>query len=90
METALRSQFGFDGIVMSDWVGYPDAIKTGFKYARARSAPTITAGNDLMMPGQEGHYKELIQGLHDGVFTIDWARKCAARVVDFIWNIKGE
>lgn len=90
METALREELGFDGIVMSDWVGYPDAVKQGFKHRRARSAPTIAAGNDLMMPGQEGHYNELLQGLRDGVFTIEWARKCAARLVEFAWKLKGE
>ena len=52
LETLLREEWGYKGIVMSDWVTgninkpddrYPGAVATG----------AVKASNDIMMPGTE-------------------------------------
>jgi beta-glucosidase len=51
----LRDEWGFDGVVMSDWGATHDRIAS------------ITAGCDLDMPGQVEHNRaQLVDGLHDG------------------------
>ena len=86
IETTLRGEFGFNGVVMSDWVGFTEPHDKG-KHRRARCIETVSAGNDLMMPGNEGYYNELAEGLKNGELTAKQARQCAIRVVDFALKI---
>ena len=50
----LRDDWGFDGIVMTDW---------GSKAGTVKSA---AAGNDLMEPGNATEIQRIIQGVQDG------------------------
>lgn len=86
IETTLRGEFGFNGVVMSDWVGFTEPHDKG-KHRRAQCIETVSAGNDLMMPGNEGYYNELVEGLKSGDLRVEQARKCAIRVVDFALKI---
>ncbi len=52
----LREEWNFDGLVISDWT------TTGAGGADA--ALCIQAGNDLIMPGYESDYQEIIQSVH--------------------------
>jgi beta-glucosidase len=73
---ALRGEWGFDGLVMTDW------FSTGKGLADAGLA--IKAGNDLLMPGT-GHDKKSIKAaLKNGVITLDDLKRCAANVLNFI------
>lgn len=61
----LRSEFGFDGIVMTDWIGSENGSPEG-EY-RVGSAPeTIAAGNDLCMPGAQRDVDFILEALKDG------------------------
>lgn len=90
IEGVLRGEWGFDGIVMSDWVGYKPQSEDKQKYPRARGFKTVAAGNDLMMPGSLGHYEELLAALKEGcLLTRRRAEECAARMVAMAWKLKG-
>lgn len=52
----LREEWNFDGLVISDWT----TTGTG----GADAALCIQAGNDLIMPGYESDYEEIIQSVH--------------------------
>ncbi|MCL2007450.1 MAG: glycoside hydrolase family 3 C-terminal domain-containing protein [Treponema sp.] len=72
----LRKEWGFDGVVMTDW------FSTGKGLAGNGSA--IAAGNDLMMPGGKEYINMLRKDLEAGVYTIEQLRLCAGRVVESI------
>lgn len=92
METILRQEWGYQGIVMSDWV--TPGLGTGsHKYAYACAQGSIKAGNDIMMPGGKGDYDNLLNALGDENATYHITRenleKCAARMIALAWKLGG-
>ncbi len=60
LTTVLRGEWGYDGVVMSDWFGSHS------------TAPTINAGLDLEMPGPpRDRGQKLIDAVNAGEVTID-------------------
>ena len=53
LEDILRAEFGFEGIVMTDWIVAVMSGK-GNKYPAPNAAKIAAAGNDLIMPGGMG------------------------------------
>ena len=66
----LRSEFGFDGLIMTDWViGGDLLLAKGSKYGTPDAAKVAAAGCSLFMPGGKRDYKQIIAGLGDGKVT---------------------
>lgn len=66
----LRTEWGFDGIVMSDWGGTHDRIAG------------IRAGEDLEMPGDTAvSLKKVYDALRDGSLSDDEANACVTRIL---------
>ncbi len=90
VETLLRQEWGYKGIVMSDWVS-GNFNKQDDKYPGAFAAGAIKAGNDIMMPGAEAHYRGLLDALdnEDADYPITRAdlEKCAARMIELAWKL---
>lgn len=86
LETVLRSEWGFKGVVMSDWV-MPDFAEGGeeHKYPGACANGSVGAGNDVMMPGCEQDYQNILKALGDKTCEYPLTRKrlekSAARVI---------
>lgn len=72
----LRQEWGFDGLVMSDWNATEQC-----SYADA-----INAGNDLIMPGTAVVSKKLRQGLKDGKLSRDALNLSAGRVLELVFK----
>ena len=71
----LREDWGYQGIVMTDWIG----IRKGL--------PTITevqAGNDLMEPGQPAQVQEIIEGVKSGKLNIADVDRNVRRMLEYI------
>ena len=65
----LRSEFGFKGLLMTDWIVGGDILSGGGKYP-SPSAPRVAAsGHTLFMPGSKNDYEELVQGINDGIVS---------------------
>ncbi|MCC8150246.1 MAG: glycoside hydrolase family 3 C-terminal domain-containing protein [Lachnospiraceae bacterium] len=72
----LREEWGFDGVVMSDWGAVHDRVAS------------IHAGLDLEMPGP-GHFDNQIRkALDSGELTVDEIEICAQRIVELILRIQ--
>ena len=59
IDDVLRKQWGFKGMVMSDWNAGKDAVTS------------MIAGNDMLQPGQERQYKAILEAVQNG--TLDEA-----------------
>lgn len=74
----LRNEWGFDGVVMTDWFSTSKGS--------ADTALCMMAGNDLLMPGGKGFKKEIIKGLQTGTVKEEDLKRCCANVVKAILN----
>ena len=68
LEDILRAEFGYEGIVMTDWLISVMSGK-GNKYPSPNAAKIAAAGNDLVMPGGMGDFKAMMKGLKSGLVT---------------------
>lgn len=73
----LRKEWGFDGIVMTDWFATADAD-------RATHWDAIACGVDLIMPGGDGNKKSLKKVVKDGRLQREDLERAAARVLNQI------
>ena len=72
----LRNEWGFDGVVMTDWF----STNPG----QAGSALALAAGNDLIMPGGGIFKRDILKGLSDGRLSREALQRCCANVVKLI------
>ena len=103
LEVILRREWGFDGLVMTDWV-VDGMTRSDMKHPRATAAATIKAGNELFMPGGETDREDLLAALERGSagrgtgdrsaaedggvsLTRGELEKRAARVIRAAWRI---
>lgn len=75
----LRNEWGFDGVVISDWYAVADRVKT------------LIAGLDLEMPGGmlTGGDK-IMQALKDGVINADIVERSAMRIANLARDLAVE
>ena len=80
LEDVLRAEFGYQGIVMTDWI-LAVMNGRGNKYPAPIAARIAAAGNDLTMPGGQGDLKAMLKGLEDGLVTRRQLQLNATRVL---------
>lgn len=73
----LRGEWGFDGIVMTDWFATADVD-------RATHWDAIASGVDLIMPGGDGNKKSLKKATKDGRLHREDLERAATRVLNQI------
>ena len=85
LTTVLRGEWGFDGIVMTDWgttaEAKPDLEGRLPVYGWSSAAGCIKAGNDLIMPGGNRAAAELKRKVRTGELDKDALKRCAANVI---------
>ncbi|MBL7743040.1 MAG: glycoside hydrolase family 3 C-terminal domain-containing protein [Chitinophagaceae bacterium] len=72
LTTILRKEWGFRGLVMTDWFGGKDAVAQ------------MKAGNDLLMPGTPAQKKDIIDAVNNGALDIQVLNENAERIVSYI------
>ena len=67
LTSAARDEWGFDGIVMTDWgtTGSMSLFNTQPKYPSSSAAMCIQAGNDLIMPGTKEDIEEIVKAVRE-------------------------
>ncbi|MGN0189454.1 MAG: beta-glucosidase [Candidatus Cryptobacteroides sp.] len=68
----LRTDWGYKGIVVSDWFGKRD------------TPAQIHAGNDLLMPGEQEQVDEIIAAVRSGKLAEEDLDICAGRVLEYV------
>lgn len=76
----LRAEFGYEGIVMTDWVT-PMTGDARSAHRDSQAQYVAAAGGDLFMPGNKGDYDNLLQGIDSGAVTLEQVKINASRVV---------
>ncbi|MHA7862909.1 glycoside hydrolase family 3 C-terminal domain-containing protein [Flagellimonas marinaquae] len=72
----LREDWGFEGLVMSDWFGGNDPVSM------------VNAGNDLLEPGTKKQWKALTVGYEDGTLDMDAVDTSVRRILTLIFKSK--
>ncbi len=67
IEDVLRCEFGFSGVVMTDWM--ISIMNSGGKYPAPQPAKMAAAGGDIFMPGSSADYKNMLEGLKNHVVS---------------------
>ena len=72
LETILRGEWGFEGLVVSDWGGGYDAAKQ------------IYAGNDLIEPGRYSEVKRIVSAVEGGELAMADLDRSVRRVLELV------
>ena len=72
LTTILRDEWGFDGIVMTDWTGLRN------------TAAQIQAGNDLMEPGADSQIKDITDKVKSGELSEADLDICVKRILQYL------
>lgn len=72
LTTILRDEWGFKGIVMTDWT------------EKRNTAAQIHAGNDLMEPGYPNQTNEIIEKVQNGKLSVEDLDICVKRILEYI------
>ncbi len=79
IEDILRCEYGYKGIVMTDWVlaimSSPD-----YKYRGTHSDKVAIAGGDLFMPGCKEDYERTLSAIKDGSLSRKHAKQNVSRL----------
>lgn len=71
-ETILHNEWGFKGLVMSDWNAGTDAVAS------------MIAGNDMMQPGQEKQYNDILEAAKNGKLPMEILNRSVRRTLEFV------
>ena len=74
----LRNEWGFDGVVMTDWFS---TMK-----GQGDTALAMAAGNDLIMPGGRSYKSAILRGVQQGKINMTDVARCCGNVLRAIFN----
>ncbi|OUM59690.1 glycoside hydrolase family 3 protein [Piromyces sp. E2] len=81
----LRTEFGFDGLVMTDWIVFADKNN---KYAQETSDGVIKAGGDLFMPGSQKDYENVLGALKNNTLSVEELELSASNIYRLAMEIE--
>jgi len=82
----LRKEWGFKGIVMTDWFGGFPGFESIQKGSSSDVVKQMIAGNDLLMPGIPVQKKALIEALNSGKLSQEVANTNVRRILEFVFR----
>ncbi|ORY83318.1 beta-glucosidase-related glycosidase [Neocallimastix californiae] len=81
----LRNEFGYNGIVMTDWV---TDRNSGSKYPNAYPHKVIKATGDIFMPGTVDDYNDILEAIENGSLTMEELEMSASRIYNLAKEIE--
>lgn len=82
----LRNEWGFRGIVITDWFGGFAGFEAIQKGLSSDVVQQMIAGNDLLMPGIPVQKKALLDALNSGKLSQEVANTNAKRILEYIFR----
>lgn len=77
----LRGEYGFDGLIMTDWVTGGSVLSKGAKYPVPNAGKVAAAGGDLFMPGCQKDVDEVRAELASGRLSRRQLEINASRII---------
>ena len=77
LTSVLRDDWGFRGIVMTDWIGKREG-------QGLYTIDEVEAGNDLMTPGYPDQAKDIVEGVKSGKLDIKYVDRNVRRMLEYI------
>ncbi|MBA0885187.1 glycoside hydrolase family 3 N-terminal domain-containing protein [Flavobacterium undicola] len=85
LTTVLREEWGFKGLVMSDWFGgYNGFGSISSKDAVSDVVKQLSAGNDLLMPGLPSQQKAILENIKNGKLTKEVINTDLRRILELV------
>lgn len=81
LTTILRDEWGFKGIVMTDWMGGMDPIRRNKATDRVAN---MKAGNDLIEPGEDKDVATIEEAVKNGTLDVKYLDTNVRRILEFI------
>lgn len=72
LTTILRDEWGWDGIVMTDWGNKQGTVKS------------VKAGNDVMEPGNQVEMERILEGVKNGEISMEEIDRNVRNMLEFI------
>lgn len=84
IEDILRCEFGFNGVVMTDWIAGRKLFARGSRYPVPAAGRIAAAGGDLVMPGEKTDVEDILQALKKGTLRREQLEINASRVLKLL------
>lgn len=85
LTTVLREEWGFKGLVMSDWFGGYDGFGSiSSKNAVSDVVKQLSAGNDLLMPGLPSQQQAILENIKNGKLTKEVINTDLRRILELV------
>lgn len=85
LTTILRDEWGFKGLVMTDWFGGTDPVWRG---GRTDRAANMRAGNDLIEPGMDKDVSDIVEAVKSGKLDVKYLNQCVRNVLNLVVRSK--
>ena len=72
LTTVLRDEWGWDGIVMTDWGNKQGTVKS------------VKAGNDVMEPGNQTEMERILEGVKSGEISMEEIDRNVRNMLEFV------
>ncbi len=82
----LRNEWGYKGIVMTDWFGGFPGFESIQKGSNSDVVQQMIAGNDLLMPGIPVQKKAMLEALNSGKLSQEVANTNVRRILEYIFR----
>lgn len=86
LTTILRNEWGFKGLVMTDWFGGYPGFSGDIAKNKSYTLDQVRAGNDLLMPGLKPQKEDILNGLKNGDLKETDVDICVRRVLTMIFD----
>ena len=82
----LRNEWGYKGIVMTDWFGGFPGFESIQKGSNSDVVQQMIAGNDLLMPGIPVQKKAMLEALNSGKLSQEVANTNVRRILEYVFR----